>query len=97
MPTSNYCVYILTNTFHSVIYIGVTNDLTRRISEHKQKIVKGFTKKYNIDTLVYYENFSDINFAIKREKELKGWTRAKKFVLIKSINPELEDLSKDWT
>lgn len=96
MQKRNYYIYLLMNQHHNVLYIGVTNDLARRVSEHKQKLVKGFTKKYNVDQLVYYETFSQITDAIHREKELKGWRRSKKLNLIKSINPFLKDLSTEW-
>jgi putative endonuclease len=76
------------------LYTGVTNDLERRIFEHKQKMVKGFTKKYNITKLVYYEETCDIDSAIEREKQIKGWLRSKKIGLIESINPEWDDLAK---
>ena len=96
MSHVNYYVYILTNSRNTVLYIGVTNDLARRISEHKLKLIKGFTSKYNIDKLVYYETFSDPNQAIHREKELKGWLRSKKISLINSVNPDFKDLSLEW-
>ena len=78
------------------MYIGVTNNLERRILEHKNGIVKGFTSKYNINKLVYYEYTSDINAAIAREKQLKGWKRSKKNELVESTNPEWKDISEDW-
>ena len=78
------------------LYIGVTNDLQRRVYEHKKKLVEGFTKKYNITKLVYYEETHDVTTAIEREKQLKGWLRKKKVVLIESMNPYWEDLAKDW-
>ncbi len=96
MLQPTYYIYFLMNAYHSVLYVGVTNDLARRISEHKQHLIPGFTKKYNVDNLVYCESFSDINQAIQREKELKGWRRSKKLELIKSINSDLRDLSKEW-
>jgi putative endonuclease len=96
MSQVNYYVYILTNSRNTVLYIGVTNDLARRISEHKLKLIKGFTSKYNVDKLVYYETFSDPNQAIHREKELKGWLRSKKISLINSINLGFKDLSLEW-
>ncbi len=88
-----YYVYILTNKGNTVLYIGVTNDLERRIYEHKNKILEGFTKKYNVDKLVYYEETKDINEAIAREKQLKKWSRAKKINLIESVNKTWRDLS----
>ena len=87
-----YYVYIMTNKRNTVIYTGVTNDLIRRVYEHKEEMVKGFTKKYNITKLVYYEVFSDIEDAIQREKQIKGYLRRKKIVLIEKINPEWRDL-----
>ena len=78
------------------MYIGVTNNLKRRLYEHKNKLLEGFTKKYNIYKLVYYEEWADINDAILREKRLKGWSRPKKDELVKANNPEWRDLSEDW-
>ena len=78
------------------LYTGVTNNLYRRVYEHKEKLVPGFTKRYNIDYLVYIECTSDVDAAITREKQIKGWTRAKKISLIESSNPEWRDLSLDW-
>ena len=79
-----------------MIYIGVTNNLERRVFEHKSKRRDGFTKKYNLYRLVYYDETDDIGRAIEREKQLKGWTRQKKVTLNESINPKWKDLSKDW-
>ncbi|MBE6040269.1 MAG: GIY-YIG nuclease family protein [Clostridiales bacterium] len=90
-----YYVYILTNKFNNVMYIGVTNDLVRRVYEHKNKLVEGFTSKYNVDKLVYYEQTSSVEAAIEREKQLKGWKRDKKNALVESFNPEWKDLSAD--
>ncbi|WP_028845137.1 GIY-YIG nuclease family protein [Thermodesulfovibrio thiophilus] len=87
-----YYVYIMTNKYNTVLYVGVTNDLVRRVYEHKNKLVKGFTAKYNIVKLVYYETHEDIKEAIKREKQIKGWLRAKKEELIKTMNPSWKDL-----
>ncbi|NMC11803.1 MAG: GIY-YIG nuclease family protein [Chloroflexi bacterium] len=90
-----YYVYIMTN--HSrTLYTGVTNDLFRRVLEHKQKVIPGFTKKYNITKLVYFEEMNDIREAITREKQIKGWLRSKKIALIEEVNPDWEDLSTDW-
>ena len=91
-----YYVYILTNKTNSVIYIGITNNLLRRLYEHKNKLLDGFTKKYNVNKLVYFEQTSDINEAIKREKILKKWNREWKIELIKKQNPEFKDLSSEW-
>ena len=89
-------VYILANWNNKVIYAGVTNNLERRIYEHKNKIVDGFTKKYNINKLVYFDSTIDIKAAIEREKQIKGWTRQKKNTLIEEANPKWEDLSGKW-
>jgi len=86
-----YYVYIATNKSHT-LYIGVTNNLQRRMDEHKNKIVKGFTEKYNINKLVYFQEFNTPEEAINAEKKIKGWTRVKKINLIKSINPDFKDL-----
>ena len=91
-----YYVYILSNFTNTTLYIGVTNDLKRRIYEHKNKLVEGFTKKYNIYKLVYFEETSDIESAIQREKNLKKWNRQWKDELIKKTNPEYKDLSTEW-
>ena len=88
----NYYVYILTNKTHSTLYIGVTNNLIRRVYEHKTGAVEGFTKKYNVHKLVYFEQTTDVESAILREKQLKGWTRAKKENLINSVNPLWNEL-----
>jgi len=92
----DYYVYILTNKWNTTYYIGVTNDIYRRLSEHRNKLISGFTKNYNIYKLLYYEQFNDIELAISREKQIKGWRRAKKIDLIKKINPEMKDLSELW-
>ena len=94
--TKQFYVYIMTNKSHT-LYTGVTNDLERRVYEHKQKLVAGFTAKYNIDRLVYYEATQDVNSAIYREKQIKGWLRAKKIALIESMNPKWTDLSARWS
>ena len=78
------------------LYTGVTNNLMRRVYEHKNKLIPGFTSKYNIKKLVYFESTSDINQAILREKQIKGWLRVKKIALIESTNPEWKDLSEEW-
>ena len=90
-----YYVYILTNKTDAVMYIGVTNDLERRVQEHKSGAVPGFTQKYNCCKLVYFEQYSDIDQAIEREKKLKKWRREKKDWLIRTRNPELVDLAVD--
>ncbi len=87
-----YYIYILTNKNKKVLYIGVTNDLYRRVSEHKNREREGFTKRYCVDKLIYYETFSDIMDAISREKQLKAWRREKKEVLIATQNPNWDEL-----
>ena len=91
----NYYVYILTNQLHSVLYVGMTNDLKRRIFEHKNGIIEGFTKKFQIKHLIYYETTNDVRSAIEREKQLKHWSREKKEGLIGKANKRWEDLSDD--
>lgn len=91
-----YCTYILTNWNNKVMYIGMTNNLERRLYEHKHHLIEGFTLRYNVDKLVYFESSFDVKAAIAREKELKGWTRARKNALVESVNPAWQDLSKDW-
>lgn len=88
-----YYIYIITNKTNRVLYTGVTNDLKRRVYEHKKKLVKGFTSKYNVSKLVFYDICEDIEGAILREKQIKGWLRRKKIALIESMNPEWRDLS----
>jgi len=87
---------MLTNWNNKVLYTGITNNLERRLYEHKNKLVEGFTTKYNVNKLVYYDYTSDVSSAIAREKEIKGWTRQKKNDLIESVNPEWEDLSEGF-
>ena len=97
MPREHrYFVYALTNRNNKVMYVGVTNDIERRLYEHKNKMVKGFTEKYNVNRLVYYEETSDILAAIAREKEIKKWRREKKDALVVAVNPEWKDLSEGW-
>lgn len=90
---NSYFVYILTNKYNTVLYIGVTNNLERRVYEHKNKLIEGFSKKYNLSKLVYFEEFNSIDDAIAIEKKLKGWLRSKKITLIVSKNPQWKDLS----
>ncbi len=92
----HYYVYILTNKSNRVLYTGVTNDLARRIFEHKNKLMEGFTKKYNLAKLVYYEVTNDVESAIRREKQLKNWHRDWKTNLINQFNPEWKDLSEGF-
>ena len=87
----SYYVYILASKT-GTLYIGVTNDLQRRVWEHKHKLIKGFTEKYNIDRLMFYREFNDIEQAIEVEKKIKKWGRQKKLNLIKTINPEFKNL-----
>ena len=91
-----YFVYILANWDDSVLYIGVTSNLTRRLYEHRNGLVEGFTKKYNVHKLVYYESTNDVYTALSREKQLKKWNRNKKNVLISRMNPQWVDLSEGW-
>ena len=92
-----YCVYIITNKYNTVLYTGVTNNLMRRIYEHKNGLAEGFTKKYNVHKLVYYEVGDNIHAAIAREKQIKGGSRQKKIDLINSMNPEWKDLYDEIT
>ena len=92
-----YAVYIMTNYSETSLYIGVTSNLSKRVWEHKNKVVEGFTEKYNVDKLVYFETTDSIESAIKREKQLKNWHRQWKINLIKENNPDFRDLSLDWT
>ncbi len=90
-----YCVYILSSLSH-VLYTGVTNDLSRRVREHHQKLVPGFTRRYNVTRLVYFEETSDVRSAIAREKEIKAWRRAKKVALVDATNPGWTNLAASW-
>ena len=91
-----YYVYMLTNRNNKVLYTGMTNNLPRRLFEHENQLAEGFTKKYNVHKLVYFECTTDVKAAISREKQIKGWTRDKKDALVASQNPHWCDLSKDW-
>ena len=93
----SYFIYIATNKMDSVLYVGVTNNLARRAFEHKNQLVKGFTSKYNICKIVYFEETSDVKSAITREKQLKNWHREWKLNLIKENNPEFDDLIEKLT
>jgi putative endonuclease len=88
----HYYVYLLANWNNKVLYVGVTNDLERRVFEHKNKLVKGFTEKYKVNELVYFEETGDVNVALAREKEIKKWRREKKDALISRINPQWSEL-----
>jgi putative endonuclease len=92
MGARSFYVYILANRIGGTLYIGVTNDLVRRVAEHRLKPVESFTKKYEVDRLVYFEQFDDVENAIKREKRLKKWNRAWKIRLIEEFNPNWDDL-----
>ena len=91
-----YYVYLLTNWNNKVLYTGVTNDLKRRIYEHKNGLTDGFSKKYKLHKLVYFDSTTDVRAAIEREKQIKGWTRAKKNELVVSMNPGWEELAIEW-
>jgi putative endonuclease len=95
MP-DQYFIYILTNN-SKTLYVGVTNNLEKRIYEHKNESVPGFTRKYKIKKLVYFESTQDVTSAIAREKQIKGWLRSKKIALIEKANPDWKDLSENWS
>ncbi len=93
-----FYVYIMTNRPRShVLYTGMTGNLSRRVFEHKNKLIPGFTSRYNLTRLVHYERFAYPDVAIDREKEIKGWRRGKKIRLIESMNPQWDDLAEGWT
>ena len=94
--TGTYYVYLLTNWNNKVLYLGVTNNMERRLYEHKKKLVKGFSEKYNVNKLVYFEETQDVTAAIAREKEIKKWRREKKNQLVNRMNPNWKDLSSEW-
>ena len=96
MPYKSYWVYILASKRNGTLYIGVTNNIERRVFEHKSGLNEGFTKKYGVKQLVYFEEFNDINIAIRKEKRMKKWKRKWKLDLIESENPEWNDLSDGW-
>lgn len=91
-----YYVYLLTNWNNKVMYVGVTNNLERRLYEHKHKLLEGFTGKYNVNKLVYFECTTDVSAAITREKQIKKWRREKKDQLVIAVNPQWNDLSLQW-
>ncbi len=95
MTSKRYYVYIMTSPT-GTLYTGMTNDLKKRVYQHKHKLIPGFTEKYNVTRLVYYEETSDVKSAITREKQIKGWVRRKKIALIESKNPKWQDLSEGW-
>jgi putative endonuclease len=90
-----YFVYILTNRHHTALYVGVTNDLVRRVHEHRTKTASGFTARYNVDKLVYFEETSDVTAAIAREKQLKAGSRERKITVVSTVNPDWRDLNDD--
>ena len=92
MTGRQYFVYVLASRSR-VLYVGVTNDLERRVFQHKQKLISGFTSEYDVDRLIYFESTPDVLAAIQREKQIKGWRRNRKIALIESVNPDWEDLS----
>ena len=92
---NNYYVYIMSN-YSKTFYVGITSNLIKRVYEHKNKLLEGFTQKYNVTKLVYFEQTNDVNSAIAREKQIKAYRREKKIKLIESINPQWLDLSKEW-
>ena len=92
MSRHQYWVYVLTNVSRNVMYVGVTNDLERRVAEHREAKAEGFTRKYKVNTLVYAEDYQYIEDAIAREKQLKGWSRSKKNALVETVNPTWADL-----
>ena len=96
MSDRPYCVYIMTNAHNTVLYTGVTNEMQRRVLDHRSGKDGGFTKKYNITKLVYFETGDDINLAIAREKQIKAGSRKKKIELIESVNPEWKDLYEEY-
>ncbi|MFA6382560.1 MAG: GIY-YIG nuclease family protein [Candidatus Buchananbacteria bacterium] len=96
MGNRQYYVYLMTNKMNTTLYTGVTNDIQERVYQHKNKLTKGFTSKYNINKLVYYEEFDYIDEAIAREKQIKSGLRKKKVELIESENQKWEDLSRSW-
>ena len=91
-----YYLYMMTNKYNNVLYVGVTNDIKRRVLEHRQGVVDGFTKKYNCHKLVWFEQYSDIRLAIEKEKTIKNWRREYKNNLINAMNPQWDDLSNDF-
>ena len=96
MGWKQYFVYLVTNYDRTVLYTGVTNSLERRMWQHKHGTFDGFAKRYHCDRLVYFEEYGEIDQAIAREKQIKGWTRAKKNALLETTNPQWNDLAADW-
>ncbi len=93
--SDTFYIYIMANKTNSVVYVGVTNNLERRVTEHKNGVREGFTKKYRVHKLVYFEEYTSVNDAIHREKEIKAWRREKKNALIATLNPEWRDLAEE--
>ncbi len=96
MPQKTYYTYILANKRNGTLYVGITSDLEKRIVQHKTKMFEGFTQKYDVNMLVYFETTDDVGYAIAREKKIKRWNRKWKLELIEKMNPDWEDLAKDW-
>ena len=96
MSQKTYYTYILANKRNGTLYVGITSDLEKRIVQHKTKMFEGFTEKYDVNRLVYFETTDDVGYAIAREKKIKRWNRKWKLELIEKMNPEWEDLAKDW-
>ncbi len=92
----NYYVYFLTNKVNTVLYVGITNNLQRRLYEHQNELADGFTKRYHAHKLIYFETTTDVKAAIEREKQIKSWSRKRKEALIATMNPKWEDLTKNW-
>jgi putative endonuclease len=95
MDSHHYFVYILSNKYHTVYYVGVTNNLVRRIFEHRGKLADGFTKKYNVSKLLYFEEYNDVQEALNREKQIKDFRRSKKIALIEKMNSNWNDLFEE--
>ena len=96
MGYKQYFIYMMTNRWKNVLYTGMTNSLEKRVWQHKNKAIPGFTKRYNCDRLVYFEIYGEVDQAIARETQLKTWSRTKKDALIATMNPEWNDLAADW-
>ena len=94
--SKTYYIYLMSNWNNNVLYTGVTNNLERRVYQHKNKLIKGFTEKYNVNKLVYFEQTTDVDAAITREKQIKQWRREKKNRLVESMNKNWEDPSEQW-
>jgi putative endonuclease len=97
MMNRSYCIYMMTNKYNTTIYTGVTSNLMGRVGQHRDGEIKGFTQKYNLHKLVYYEVYEDVQSAILREKQIKSWKRIKKIDLVNTMNPEWKDLYSELT